>query len=158
LGASPDPSAPSIADFICDNIGDAVDWALDTQMIVSVVARIPGEGQFSGGSAVVSASGPIPNFNVDAGGDVEIVSFTTSPSDPAPFQGYTAFAEIRCAAPGTRVTLSIIGTDGYSDSITHIVTGDQTVSLFVPGAEESIVDRVTVTIDGGPSRQVVLVF
>jgi hypothetical protein len=112
----------------------------------------------TGSGATAPSSGPFPTFNVNAGNKVEIVSFVTNPADPAPFQSYVATAQIHCAPPDTQVTISIVGTDGFTSSSTAIIQGDANATLFVPGAEEGVVDTVTVRVRNGPTRQIVLVF
>jgi hypothetical protein len=152
------PPGGTIADLVCANIDNVVDRFVQTDASLTPFARIPGAGLFSAPSQTSPASGPFPNFTIDAGGNVEIASFTTNPVDPAPGQSYVATAEIACAAPGTEVRMSIVGTDGYTDSATCIVEGNSACNLFVPGAREGIVDTVTVTVSNGPTRNVALVF
>ena len=158
LGFSPATGAPSLLDLICGNISELVDRFAGGQLQLIPVVFIPGEGVINTGSATVPSSGPFPTFNVNAPNAVEIVSFTTSPADPGPFQSYVAEALIHCASPNTQVTISIEGTDGFSDSITTTIQGDANVSLFVPGGAQGVVDTVTVAINNGPTRRVVLVF
>lgn len=157
VGWSPGPGAPSVADYICENIDDIVDNIVVGNVLLMPSAMIPGIGSASAPSQWASASGPFPNFIIDTGGSLDIVSFTTSPIDPLPYQSYVATAEIRCAPPQTLVTMSISGTDGYFDSQTTTVEGNVSCTLWVPGAYEGVVDTVTVHV-GGQSKQTVLVF
>ncbi len=159
LGWSPVPGAPSILELVCGNISEVVDrFAIGNLLLVPVVF-IPGKGVVSGQNGqTVPGTGPLPTFNIDAGGQVEIVTFTTNPADPAPFQNYIAEALISCAPPNTRVTISIVGTDSYSDSATATINGDANVTLTVPGAEQGVSDTVTVTVTNGPTRRIFLVF
>ena len=158
FGASPAPGAPSVSDLVCSTLDAAIDWVLEPEVSLVARAQIPGEGTSLSPSVDAPAGGPFPNLSIDAGGEVDIAAFTSSPVDPAPLQGYVATAQIVCAAPGTSVTLSIVGTDGYSDATTCTVSGDDSCSLSVPGAVEGVVDTVTVSVSGGPSRQITLVF
>lgn len=155
----PGDGMPSLLDGFCDNISELVDRFFGGEVRLVPVVFVPGKGIINTGSgSTAPANGPFPSFTVDPGDQVEIVSFTTSPADPAPSQGYVATAVIHCAPPNTRVTISISGTDGYSDSATSTIQGDVNVTLSVPGAAAGVVDTVRVAITNGPSRQVVLVF
>lgn len=156
-GASPGPGAPSLADFICDNIDDIIDNFAVGEVYLKPTAIIPGVGSASAPGVFVQATGPYPSFEVEAGGEIQIVSLTTNPIDPLPYQSYVATAQIRCVPPQTLVTMSIIGTDGYQDSQSTIVEGNVSTTLWVPGAYEGVVDTVTVQV-GGQSKQTVLVF
>lgn len=159
LGYSSGLGTPSLAELMCGHISEVVDRFTVGNLLLIPVIFIPGKGVIpEGGSQTAPATGPFPTFNIDAGGQVEIVSFTTSPADPAPFQDYLAEALITCAPPNTRVTLSIVGTDGYSDSATATISGDANVTLTVPGAAQGVSDTVTVTIANGPTRRIFLVF
>jgi hypothetical protein len=145
-------------DQICGNISEIVDRFAAGELRLIPVVFIPGEGVITGSGATAPSIGPFPTFNISAPNEVEIVSFKTTPADPAPFQNYIAEALIHCAPPNTQVTMSIVGTDGFSDSRTAIIQGDANVTLTVPGAEEGVVDTVTVAIANGPTRRIVLVF
>ena len=161
LGYSgPVPGGESIAERLCGNVSEIVDRFTGGDLFIFPLVFIPGEGFVDTGAIGQSApsSGPFPSFNINAGSNVVIESFTTTPSDPAPFQSYIAEALITCAPPGTLVTISISGTDGYFDSTSVTISGDANVTLAVPGAEAAVVDTVTVQVSGGPTRQIVLVF
>ena len=82
----------------------------------------------------------------------------TEPGDPIPLQGYTIFAQVLCPSEeGTDVTLTITGDDGYSNSRTITVNYNTEVFLYVPGAKESVVDKITATI-GNITWQTYVVF
>jgi hypothetical protein len=85
---------------------------------------------------------------------------TTVPAHPAPFQDYTVTIQIACAPPGAVVTISISGTDGYSDSTSCVVdsSGRATCQLAVPGAAAGVVDTVTVQIPGFAPQTIVISF
>lgn len=158
-GYSPVPGAPSVADIVCENIDEVLDNFLPVEdLSMTAGACIPGQGTMISDTKIASSSGPFPGFTIDFGGEADIVSFYTIPVDPAPYQSYIAYAQISCAPANTQVTMSIVGTDGYTDSRTVTIQGDTTCTLYIPGAYEGVVDRVTVQISGGDSRQVVLVF
>jgi hypothetical protein len=156
----PGMNMPAVSDLICSGVSEIVDRFASSDVRLIPLVFIPGEGVVDTGSgATAPGSGPFPNFNVDAGGEVKIVSFTTTPADPAPEEGYVAEALIECAPQGTTVTMSIVGTDGYEDSKTATIQGDANVTLTVPGAAQGVQDVITVTIGGGgPTRAIAIVF
>ena len=152
------PGGPSIAEVLCEDLPDLIDRFVQGDVALQPSANIRGGGVFTAAPQVAPAVGPFPDFTISATGQVQIGRFFAIPPDPAPQQGYTATAEILCAPPSTRVVLSIVGTDGYTDSATCFVTGDSTCSIAVPGAAAGVVDTVRAEVTGGPSRQIVLVF
>lgn len=116
-------------------------------------------GKFIQGSAVKYTVGEdVPTLNLDDMGSVKITSFTTDPVSPASSQGYAATAGITCAAPDTLVTMSVVGTDGYTNSTTQKITGNGTVTLEVPGGAQGVHDTITVQVADGPSQTIGLVF
>ncbi len=152
------PGGPNVAQLLCDDFIDAIDRATSGPVTLRARATIPGAGQASSEPVSAPGTGPFPSFDLQFPGELQIASFGTTPLDPAPFESYVATAEIVCAPPGTQVNMSIVGTDGYTDAISCFVEGNQSCSLFVPGAVEGVVDTVTVQVVGGPARTVVLVF
>ena len=90
-------------------------------------------------------------YQWDMGGKFAITDLSTSPSDPVASEGYTATAMIVCPMPsGTPVTISIVGSDGYSNSNAATMKQSGTISLYVPGAKQGVQDIITVeaVIDG----------
>jgi hypothetical protein len=102
----------------------------------------------SGGTVNIAIELPLPLCS--------IMSVSTNPVDPAPFQSYVANVVTTCGGAGDSIAMAISGTDGYSDSVTCAATGS--CQLAVPGAAEGIVDTVTVTTSSGESRVIQLVF
>ena len=125
------PAAPNFGEFLCGAIPEVVDRFTRTEVFLSPSAKIPGIGFFVAKGQMAPASGPFPEFTIDAGGEVAISSFTTDPVDPASFQSYVATAEITCAPPGTQVVMSIVGSDGFTDSSTCIIDGSAACNLSV---------------------------
>ena len=158
IGNSPVPGAPSAADYVCNSLREVTDRFVEGDIRIGPEARLPGGEFLTSPFQTAPASGPFPSFTLDSQGEVEITSFTTEPIDPAPMQGYTATAKMTCAAPGTQATMSIVGTDGYTDSITCDIEGEADCSLVVPGAKAGISDTVTVDITDGPKKTVALIF
>jgi hypothetical protein len=158
LGSSPGPGAPSISETLCDKLPPLLERFSTEEVTLTASALIPGSGVFSAPSAIAPGKGPFPSFAISAGGESRIGRFTATPPDPAPFEAYLATAEILCAPQSTHVDMNITGTDGYFFATSCVVTGDSTCSMPVPGGAEGVVDTVTVTISGGDSRRIVLVF
>lgn len=152
------PGAPSLLETFCGNITELVDRFFGGELQLIPIVSIPGEGVIDVAGATAPSSGPFPTFDVTAPGEVQIVSFKTTPADPGPGQSYVAEALIQCAPPGTEVTISVEGTDLFFDSVTTTIQGDANVALTVPGGAEGVVDTVTITVRNGPTRTIVLVF
>ena len=98
---------------------------------------------------------PSPLY-VDSGGDPAINAFKLEPSAPIHGEDYVATAYLSCIPAGTLITMSIVGTDGYTDSQSQTVGTDSPhidATSHVPGAESGVYDvcTVVVTPPGGPS-------
>ena len=145
--SSPIEGAPSPLTALCGGLASLADTAANGPVLLQPVATISGAGTVRGNPVTRPAQGPFGTFTLTAPGEISIVSFTTSPTDPAPGQGYTATAEIGCAPSGTAVQITIVGTDGYQDSTSCVIQGNGNCSLFVPGAEQGVLDIITVEAD-----------
>jgi hypothetical protein len=87
-------------------------------------------------------------WDMEIGGNMYIDNLHTEPGDPAPKQGYVAYASLICIPEGgINFTISVSGSDGYSNSYTEFVTENSTISLSVPGGAESVVDVISVQAD-----------
>ena len=72
-----------------------------------------------------------------------------TPSAPPAGVGYSAAANLQCIAAGSAATLSVLGSDSYTDSTSKLynaVTAEDRLSLSVPGATSSVRDTVTLTV------------
>jgi hypothetical protein len=73
LGWSPVPGGPSLAETICDNLDQAIDYAIRSQSTdaaeLTAIASIPGVGVFTGSAAWIGMLNGtnFPNIRVDAG-------------------------------------------------------------------------------------------
>lgn len=148
----------------CNEIIPVPNRVSETYIEITPIVLADGK-KIIGTPKTFSSSGPYENFSVDIPEELDITKFGTNPADPAPEQDYIASAEIICpSSSGTQVTLSIYGTDGYSDSSLVILSEKQTVSLYVPGAEEGVVDTLAITTEDattgeeGPSKSIIIVF
>lgn len=102
-------------------------------------------------------TGAIADLEITWGGEPTISSFTLNPSAPMAGVFYVATAELYCIPVGSVVEMSIIGTDGYTDSASLIVEEESknfTVNLYVPGAETGVYDecKVIVTTPDGETK------
>lgn len=71
----------------------------------------------------------------------------TNPADPDPEQGYTITAKAENFIAGVdQVTLSMIGTDGYTKEQTFTLDASATCSMFIPGAAQGVRDDITATV------------
>lgn len=84
---------------------------------------------------------------LDMQGDPVINSFSLNPSHPGQHVSYTAIADYHCIPENSTITLSIVGTDGYSNSITEKISDSGSAVLYVPGAERGVYDLCTVIIN-----------
>lgn len=101
------------------------------------------------------------HYNIED--DPIINSFVLDPAYPSEGQGYTATADFHCMPSGSVITLSIVGTDGYTNSKTETIsTVSGTATLYVPGAASGVYDvcNVNITTPNGEtySMQASLVF
>jgi len=123
----------------------------------TVSVSVPGRAVHTPGAQTFDPSNP-QTYLVDMGGSFDIVNLRADPPDPGPGQGYTAYADIQCPDPaGTEVTISVVGSDGYTNSSTKTITATGQISLYVPGGAASVKDVVTVQ-GGGKTQQIVLIF
>ena len=95
--------------------------------------------QISPGSSTVNDMFTIEN---DLSG-LRITRFDVFPFDPAPNQNYNAIVAYECYTNSLVVTMSIVGTDSYEDTV-FCNTGPS-CTLHVPGAEALVQDTIMVT-------------
>lgn len=147
---------PAICEFHNKtNIGDLCNLAHllyeepeQTNYTFSLSVTIPGQGTFETEDAAFDPTQP-SSWNIDLGGEFAVQNLHTVPSDPGPTQGYVAYADVICpSSDGTMVTISVVGTDGYTDSKTYDLTANAEISLSVPGAAEGVMDVITVEAKG----------
>lgn len=165
LGYGPmDPSAPTIANGICEKMKvDAYKYGTNVKLLPYVYAipnNIYGQSQKVDLSKVSSVS-----MNVSWGGESQITSFTLNPPAPAAGQYYVGLADLRCLPAGTYIEMDIVGTDGYKDKKSYIIetaTNNYIARLTVPGAAAGVrnVCNVVVTLPDGKvlKRTAALVF
>lgn len=143
------PGAPNVADsIICKNIKKYAEYEWKTPyFLVPVVSAIP--KNIVGTSELYEVDGVIKDMKVSFGGDPAIASFMLDPAAPAQNQSYQAIAVLFCLPEGSKVTMEIVGTDGYSNSKTITIGASETMqykaTLKVPGAKSGVKDVCTVT-------------
>lgn len=162
IGAGPAPGAPSLADIICEGVSQ-LELPSETITLTPYVFD-PQEGQFGtwvyGDRLTFPATGPFSALQLNLVGETALEEFYTQPEDPSPLQGYIAYAHVLPCnnSEPVEVTISILGTDGYFDSITYTITEPSMLSLFIPGAEAGVRDQITVRIDGEVVRTISIIF
>ena len=149
LGYGPqDPSAPSLSDLVCQVIENYADKYASRVTLLPYVYAIP-NNIYGQPLDVDLTTGYIPDSDISWGGSANIASFKLIPSTPSAGVNYVAVAELRCLPEDTFIQMSIIGTDGYTDSVYYTITSDQqnyTAELYVPGAVEGVRDECNITI------------
>lgn len=139
---------PTLVDGACGLLRE-MDLTWDTPLfLVPVVNALP--SCIYGIPQIYEAGSVLEPMKVVWGSHPIINSFTLSPPNPAHGVSYQAIADLICLPIGTKVTMSIVGTDNYTDSkTTTVATGENIryqATLYVPGAETGVKDVCTVTI------------
>lgn len=157
LGKSPVDGAPAIIDGMCAGADSLIDFAFgDQEVIVDADVTMPQSSNLTAGPANASGAGSV-SFDLMAEGEIEIENFKTTPFDPAPGQDYVASADIVCAEAPTVTNMRIVGTDGFSKSNQCNIVGDGTCNLTVPGAEQGVIDKITVNA-GDKQKAIAITF
>ena len=87
------------------------------------------------------------------------VRASASPSNPSPGQSVTVTSTISPIVEGCTVSYSMSGTDGYTQSGSPSTSSSGAISFTIPGAEEGVIDRVSITAsESGASTTVTYVF
>jgi YD repeat-containing protein len=147
FGAEPAPGAPSLADMICKS--KYLDRTIVQDITITpYVIALP--SNVYGLSATVTPQGNIPPLTVTLNSQTAIRTLDLVPPAPAAFQSYVAKVDVFCLQAGSLVTVSVVGTDGYQNSVNYNITstqGEGQFTLTVPGAATpGIRDVVTVRI------------
>lgn len=88
----------------------------------------------------------------------------TTPADPDPQEGYIITARIENGVPGIdEVTISMVGTDGYTKTQKYTVDATGICSMSIPGATQGVRDEITAEITTaapkpGQVRTITIVF
>ena len=90
--------------------------------------------------------------------EVQFVSATPNPANPAPFQDVTVTATLIPSVENCNISFSIVGTDGYSNSATTTSDSAGQASFHIPGGKEKVVDVVTITSSNGKTYTVTYAF
>ena len=93
---------------------------------------------------------PLPLVEINTSTEPAIKSFKLEPPAPVAKQGYKAIATLSCIPEGSSIKMSIVGTDGYSNSNTEDLSKNvinYECVLNVPGANtEGVKDVCTVEV------------
>ncbi|XP_019641247.1 PREDICTED: uncharacterized protein LOC109482846 [Branchiostoma belcheri] len=148
---------------LCQQVTGTVDsFSPDPVLVVpkavfsnGLEVSVPGEVVSPGNTAQT-----LPVFSISSIGQA-ISSVTITPRDPLPEEDYVVYAQFVCTDATTVVTMAIVGTDGYTKQV-QCTGAISDCTLYVPGAAELVVDRVTISIHSGGlfvvSMEYVIVF
>ncbi len=90
--------------------------------------------------------------------NVTLVSFQTPPSSvPSSVGEVSAIATIS-AGVNTPVTVSVTGSDGFSDSRTKNITGTGSVRLTIAAGDPGVTDTFTVSVPGLPDQSATVTY
>lgn len=126
------------------------DWYYREYVVADIILSpyvITSTGVINCEKQVVSPETTNIRVNCDVDGEPTIDSFILNPDFPAAGQGYVASATFHCVPIGSTITMSIVGTDGYTDSKTITIdTTSGVANLYVPGAAVGVKDVCKVVI------------
>lgn len=98
----------------------------------------------------IPSSGNLPNVTFTFEGISAFSSVYTSPSAPVALNGYTIIATLSQTGIGdVPVRLSMVGTDGYTNSEDFQVSPGGTCQLGIPGGAQGVRDDITAQIITG---------
>jgi len=148
LGASGDPGTPSIADKI-NELGLLNYFKITGNMRLHVVfLGLP--NNITKGFTIAEGVPTSLNAELDENGKPKIRSLDLSPSSPAASQGYTINVSVYCLPIGSTVTLSMVGTDGYTKTSSFPITSASQsggkFSISIPGGAKGVRDDVTAKV------------
>lgn len=147
VGASATNEAPSLASKVCQ--GEELNRDFREDLIMYAYVKGIPKNVYSP-SITVSQNSNYPNFAIDLGSKTVVRNLTVTPVAPNANEDFTANAEVGCLKLGSIVTMSVVGTDGYSNSESVTITAQSSnsgiFSLDVPGANPGVRDDVTIKI------------
>lgn len=135
------------ADALCAVVKEMhLEWD-DPLLFVPTVSALPSD--ITGIPKSWEGTGSLPNLEVNWGSQPQISQFNLNPAAPTEGQGYVATADLYCLPAGAIITLSIVGTDGYTNANVFVV-GDEinySATLYVPGAASGVKDICTIKLE-----------
>jgi hypothetical protein len=147
---------------ICAKVKQTVDFTaanITLQPIAYLNVTVEGKAE------TAPQTGPFGPFVLSAGSNNSILSVTTVPVYPAAGENYNAIAAIECPKNGDQVTMTIVGSDTYTNTIICTIGVDASINngiancvLTVPGAEAGVRDVITVTLGSGEQKSTSIVF
>lgn len=136
-----------------DDIASVIAKKLDVKwdeplVIVPFLNALP--KSIKGKPFTYTSGNTISNASEFSSEEPTIAIFQLTPAAPSSGQSYDAKAALKCVPAGAKVTISIEGTDGYSNSKTE--TFDEAiyttvVTLHVPGAAKGVRDVCKVVVE-----------
>ncbi len=120
-----------------------------TQSDITITFTLPvGEGEMTGGDLDPAEEVPPELLPIK-----HSLNTWATPANPDPGQRVTVTAQIFPPEPGIPIKLEIVGTDGYTSSVTSMTNAMGQAYLLIPGGGSKVVDRVTVLIIGENVRK-----
>ncbi|MDP2336797.1 MAG: hypothetical protein Q8N05_10175 [Bacteroidota bacterium] len=148
LGASGDPGTPSILDKI-NELKLLENFKLTGNMRLHVTfLGMP--NNVTKGFTIAEGVSSTLTAEMSENAKPTIRSLDLYPSSPAANQDYQISVSVFCVPVGGTVSISMTGSDGYSDSKTYPVSDASLSSgkftLTIPGAEKGVKDAITATV------------
>ncbi|XP_078696445.1 uncharacterized protein LOC144924759 [Branchiostoma floridae x Branchiostoma belcheri] len=164
IGFSATEEEATASSDLCQKVTGTVDsFSPEPVLVVPKVVFSSGEEVSVPGQIVTpgDANQTLPAFSVSSSTGHVISSVVFNPRDPLPGQSYVGHAQFACTDATTVATMRIVGTDGYHKEV-QCAGAVSECTLHVPGAQELVVDRVTVSLSAGAlpavSTEYVIVF
>ena len=147
LGKSAVTGSPSILSGLCDLFVKEYE---PNSFIFEPRIYVDGEGiAISERTQPLSVTEEFPNIEIELPNNPKFKNLSTNPFDPSPGQAYIASAVINCGIEGVLATITVTGTDGFSDNKQIVLpSGNSQISITIPGAEQAVTDFITVTAEG----------
>ena len=149
---------------VCDRVTGVSDSALEVHEGSSILFKPyavfeNGQKVHANGKMLELVPGTIGSFVIENTSPA-VKNLVVEPVDPDPLEDYVVNVTYTCTTANVNVTMEIVGTDGYNNTV--ICNGGTTCTLYVPGAEALVEDTVTVGIRDDPNfnfwRTILLIF
>ena len=168
-----DPDKPDGADTgksnrvtVCDLVTHVLDSTLGAHegstILFNPYAVFESGGKvYADGKMLELVPGTIGSFVIEnPSTTLTVHNLVVEPLDPGPEEDYVVNITYTCATANVNVTMDIVGTDGYTNTVNCV--GGTVCTLLVPGAEALVEDTVTVRIRDDPDfkfqRVILIIF
>lgn len=117
-------------------------------LVVPILNSLP--KMIEGTPAIFKPGQSLLDLKIDAGGLPAIREFILEPPAPVAYQGYDAKAYLTCLPKGSKITMSIVGTDNYTNTVNYTIQADELnyeATMGVPGSYAGVKDVCTIIVD-----------